>query len=344
MLHPCQNRARKEESSMKKSIFFPTLLICLFMLLQMAGCAPKGESNAQEPLEIAVNSWPGFLPVILADELGYFNEEEVNVKYFYSENSRQQRLDFESGAYDGITLSLGSLIAVSGKAPDTRIIFLTDISTTGDAVVVSPEIKSVADLQGKRIVLGAAGYGEVVVSVMLEQAGLTGNDVIWVAMQDENEALEMLKDGRVDAFQTWEPFVTRAVQDGANVIFTGADVPGLIPDAMGFHDKTLQERPEDVLAFMRGWFRAVDFWLANPDEATQILSDAVGLSPEELSIAGMELLTLERNQQFYQPGDDFSSAYYAAQVYTDFFTKNGVITTSIEIYTILDNSFLLQLP
>lgn len=329
---------------MKKFRYFSILLICFFLLLPMAGCASKNEISSREPLEIAVNSWPGFLPVILADELGYFNEEGVDVEYFYSENSRQQRLDFESGAYDGITLSLGSLIAVSGKAPDTRIIFLTDISTTGDAVVVSPEIKSISELKGKRIVLGAAGYGEVVVSVMLEQAGLTGNDVIWVAMQDENEALEMLKDGRVDAFQTWEPFVTRAVQDGANVIFTGADVPGLIPDAMAFHEKTLQERPEDVLAFMRGWFRAVDYWLANPNEATQILSGAVGLSQEELSINGMELLNLKRNQQFYQPGDDFASAYYAAQVYTNFFTKNGVITTSIDIDTILDNTFIFQLP
>ena len=318
------------------------VLLVLF-LLSLSACA-KEEAVSTEPLEVAVDNWPGFMPAVLADELGYFAEEGVDVKVIYSENARQQRLEFESGAYDGITLSLGSLIAVSSKAPDTRIIFLTDISTTGDAVVAAPGIKSAADLKGKRIVLGAAGYGEVVVNVMLEEAGLTSNDVIWVAMQDENEALEMLKDGRADAFQTWEPYVGRAVGNGAKIIFTGADVPGLIPDAIGFHEATLRERPEDVTAFTRAWFRAVDYWLANPDDAAQIISSAVSLSPEEVSLNGLELLTLEENQNFFVPGDDFSSAYYAANVYMEFFVKNGVIDTPLNIEEILDPTFLNQLP
>lgn len=263
--------------------FWRLCLVVFIVTLPLGGCL--GETNQQSlavsqrtPLVIAVNPWVGFMPVVLAKEKGFFDAEGVNVQYVYGESSRQQRLEFESGAYDGVMLALGSLIAIGAKAPDTRIVMLTDISTTGDAVVARPEIRSIADLRGKRIVLGAAGYGEVVVSVMLQQAGLRTDDIIWVPMQNESETLRMLKDGRVDAFQTWEPFVSRAVAEGAHVIFTGADIPGLIPDGVAFHGDVVKKRPEDIRAFLRGWFRGVDFWLANPSEAEQVISQAVGLS------------------------------------------------------------------
>jgi NitT/TauT family transport system substrate-binding protein len=336
---------------MRTSWFLRLILVLLCVFLISACVSGAGKHNAtpvpvseKTPLVIAVDAWTGFMPVVLAKEKGFFDEEGVNVEYRFNESSRQQRLEFEAGAYDGITLALGSLIAVSAKAPDTRVVLLTDISTTGDAVVVRPEIKSIADLKGKRIVLGAAGYGEVVVNTMLQQAGLTGEDVIWVSMQNEAEAMEMLKDGRVDAFQTWEPFISRSVAEGAHIIFTGADVPGLIPDAIGFHGRVLEERPEDVKAFLRGWFHAVDFWLANPAEATQVISKAVGLAPAELSLETMEMLTLARNKEFFQKGEDFSSVYYAARVYMDFFIRKGVLSKSIDLDEYINASFINALP
>jgi len=271
---------------------------------------------------------------------GYFDEEGVDVEYVFSESSRQQRLEFEGGAYDGITLALGSLIAVTAKAPDTRVVLITDVSTTGDAIVVRPEIETVADLEGKRVVLGAAGYGEIVVTAMLEQAGLKNEDVIWVPMQDENETLQMLSDGRVDAWQIWEPFVTRAQNAGAHVIFTGADIPGLIPDAIGFHGSVLEERPEDVKAFMRGWFRAVDYWKANPEKSVKIISEATNLAPEELSLDIMELLTLDRNVELFQKGDDYSSVYYTSQVYMDFFLRKGVLDAPVDIEEFIVPAFI----
>ncbi len=325
-------------------------LVITWLSLIVHACFPVAVSQPQKvtdensPLVIAVNPWAGFMPVVLAKEKGFFEAEGVNVKYSFGESSRQQRLEFESGAYDGITLALGSLIAVGAKAPDTRIVMLTDISTTGDAVVARPEIQSIRDLTGKRIVLGAAGYGEVVVSVMLQQAGLTTQDVIWVPMQTEAEALQMLKDGRVDAFQTWEPFVSRAVADGARVIFSGADVPGLIPDAIAFHGSVVENRPEDIQAFMRGWFRAVDFWLANPKEAEQVISNAVNMTPAELSLEGMELLTLHRNKEFFRKSEDFSSVYYSAQVYMDFFLRKGVLSKSLNLDEYVEESFIHSLP
>lgn len=320
------------------------LAVCL-SACGLPGTNQENEApNSRPPLVIAVNPWPGFMPAVLAKEKGFFEAEGVNVEYSLNENSRQQRLEFEAGAYDGITLSLGSLIAVGAKAPDTRIVMLTDISTTGDAVVARPEIQSIANLKGKRIVVGAAGYGEVVVSVMLQKAGVSASEVIWVPMQTENEALQMLADGRVDAFQTWEPFVSRAVAKGARVIFTGADVPGLIPDAVAFHEHVLQSRPEDVRAFLRGWFRAVDFWLAHPQEAEQVISQAVNLTPAELSLEGLELLTLERNRQFFRKGNDFSSVYYSAQVYVDFFLKKGVLSKALNLDEYIVSSFLYSLP
>lgn len=328
----------------KSSLVITWLVLTLNACFSYLPSRDVADAGSRAPLVIAVNPWAGFMPIVLAKEKGFFEAEGVNVEYSFSESSRQQRLEFESGAYDGITLALGSLIAVGAKAPDTRIVMLTDISTTGDAVVARPGIESIRDLVGKRIVLGAAGYGEVVVSVMLQQAGLTTQDVIWVPMQTEAEALQMLKDGRVDAFQTWEPFVSRAIADGARVIFSGADVPGLIPDGIAFHGDVVEKRPEEIQAFLRGWFRAVDFWLSHPKEAEQVISQAVNMKPTELSLDGMELLTLARNKEFFQKGDDFLSVYYSAQVYMDFFIRKGVLSKSLNLDEYIESTFINSLP
>ena len=318
------------------------LLILIFSFSFLISCSPEPENSDLAVLEIAVDDWPGFYPVVLAQEMGYFEEEGILVNYHFSDNARQQRLEFESGEYDGITLSLGSLISIKEVDTQVKVVLLTDMSTTGDAVVVSPEIQSVEDLKGKRIIASTTGYGEIVVQAMLDQAGLKSNDIIWVPLEEPETALSLLLEGKVQGFQTWEPWVSRAIEGGAYPIFTGEDIPGLILDAVGFHGEVIDERPADVQAFVNGWFKAVDFWLENPDEAAEIISEALEIESSIVSLSGFQLLTLSKNQTYFYQGVDYSSAYYTAQVYIEFFYNNGELTDLISPEEVLDSQFVLN--
>lgn len=66
-------------------------------------------------------------------------------------------------------------------------------------VTVNPEIKSVADLKGKKVSIGAAGSGVYFNAIdVLTAAGLTEND-IKPQYQNFDDSADALKDGKIDA-------------------------------------------------------------------------------------------------------------------------------------------------
>jgi len=52
--------------------------------------------------------------------------------------------------------------------------------------------------------------------------------------------------------------------DKGKLLFTSADFPGVIPEGIATHNSIMQNNPEDVKKFMRGWLKALK-WQANPE-------------------------------------------------------------------------------
>ncbi|WP_304224333.1 TAXI family TRAP transporter solute-binding subunit [Gracilinema caldarium] len=94
-------------------------------------------------------------------------------------------------------------------------------------------IKTVADLKGKRVSVGAAGSGvEANARQILEAAGLTYND-IKVQYLSFAESASNLKDGNIDAAFTTAGYPTAAIQDlGASRKITIVPVDGAVADKL----------------------------------------------------------------------------------------------------------------
>jgi NitT/TauT family transport system substrate-binding protein len=317
---------------------FASLLVVVVVLLGISGCAPT-PTPERPPLKVAYVLWPGYLPIVIADEKGFFDEENVGVEVIYPESSAQARADLSAGTLDGLTFTLAGIVGAAGEGSDIHVVFATDESSGADAVVAGADIQSVADLVGERVGVGFGGYGEIIVDAMLEVNGLTRQDVILVDMFGEDVPAGVAN-GDVAAGVTWEPYVSQAVGEGAQVLFSTADTPGLIPDAMAFHGSTLRERPDDVRAFVRAWFRAVDWWLANLDDGYALLAEALDMEPASASLEGIKLLTLQDNLNAFQPGTTSESLYYTAQLYADFYIGTGALGAAPDLDVLLDPSFL----
>ena len=109
----------------------------VFAALLIGGCsAPE-----RPALRFAHNLWPGYFPITLARELGYYTREGVAVELIYTEDTEPQIADFIAGKYDGIALPIG-------------VVYAIDELAGGDAVVAKPAITGIAELRGK--VIGAA--------------------------------------------------------------------------------------------------------------------------------------------------------------------------------------------
>jgi NitT/TauT family transport system substrate-binding protein len=209
-------------------------------------------------------------------------------------------------------------------------------------MVVQRDIKSVADLKGKRIGTKLGDFGELFVTKILETKGLSTQDVSLVNI--EAEAIPaFLKSGEIQAGQTWEPYVSQAVKSGAKVLFTSKQTPGLIPDVIVFHGNVLRDRPQDVKAFIRAWFQAQDYWKANPEESKAIIAKTLNIKPETISIDGIQLSTLQDNLKAFTPGSTTESLYHTAKLYADFYTRTGGLSAAPDIQKLINPSFVQQL-
>jgi NitT/TauT family transport system substrate-binding protein len=103
----------------------------------------------------------------------------------------------------------------------------------------------------------------------------------------------------------------------------------------------LEERPEQVQKFLKGWFKAVEFMEEHPDEAVEIMSRRFDMSPEEFReiMAGVNWPSAEESLAFMQE-DSEPNIFQVAETFIQVFKKVKAIETEPEIKDAVDSSAL----
>ena len=137
---------------------------------------------------------------------------------------------------------------------------------------------------------------------------MTQNDVEVVNMAATDAGVAFAA-GQVDAAVTWEPALSQgAAAPNGHILLTSADKPGLITDVVAATDATLKDKSDDVKAFVRAWYKAIDFIKTNPDEANAIMAKGVGgwLSDPKVfaeTLSEIEYLGKDQNAAFFGTAD-----------------------------------------
>jgi NitT/TauT family transport system substrate-binding protein len=325
----------KNRKRTMKTYRFLSLLVLVMLLLSACGA----QAPERPPLKVGWSLWPGWYPLVIAQEKGFFEKHGLEVELSFYPLYGQTLSELDSGKVDAGALVVGDALPLTTDG-NTRIVMITDNSNGGDSIVASSDITSPADLRGKRIGVGLGTFGEVLVREMLKQHNISVGDVTLVNVAPENLPAELGK--TVDAGHTYEPFTTQAIQSGYSAIFSSAETPGLIPDVFVFRSSVAAERPEDVRAFIAAFFEAQEWWLANPDEGAALIAQATGLKPEEVSADGLKLFNQTDNINAFRPGEDTTSIFFTTQLYTDFQIQTGRLNFAPDLNQLLDASFLPQ--
>jgi NitT/TauT family transport system substrate-binding protein len=312
----------------------------LGMILMIISCNLTLNSQQKlPPLRIVYDSWPGFYPLVIAKEKGFFAQQGVEVEIIYTKNALDALPQFNDHKYDGITIALGSILTSSVHNPEISIILACDVSDGGDAVLANPTISSIRDLKGKRIGTRIGSFGELFITKMLDSEGMTADDIFF-SDADGDEVIQQIKNGQIDAGNAWEPFLSQGKKNGFNVLFSSKNIPGLIPDIIAIHRDILKERSQDIRAFVKAWFQGVNFWKKYPEDAKKIIAKNLNLETDSISLEGIKLLDLEDNRQAFTPGNTTESLKYTTELYIHFFTKKGMLNNPPNAENLLDSSFL----
>jgi NitT/TauT family transport system substrate-binding protein len=328
---------------MRTQRLFASVIIATLLL---AACTtPATPLPSADPLRIGVSLYPGWWTFYLADAKGFFEQAGVAVELVrYDDEYVASTEAFAIKELDGVVETIGDAVIHAASGVPARVVLVTDYSAGADGVITNQPLASPSDLRGQRLGVGVGTFGHLFVLTVLQDHGLTESDVTFVNVDAENVPTAVA-DGQIDGGHVWEPYLGKAVADGAQLLFSSADTPGLIADLLVFHSRVLEERPEDVRRVLQAWQMALDFWQSSPDEANAILAEITGTPEDEIdqARAGVNYFTLSDNVAVFTPSGSPTSIHASAQTNIDFYLTYGTITTAPDSEEFLVGSFVSEL-
>jgi len=313
---------------------------CILVLL--TACQSLSPVDERPPLRVEWTQWWGDYTTIIAKEKGFFDKHGVKVEPVYYDVFSRALPDLAAGKIDVGLFGISDALNVARRVP-LKVVAVYDQG--GDSTIVAaPNILNVADLKGRTIGVPTGSTYELFVREMLKSAGLSLEDVTLVNIDPETVSERMPDE--VQAGYVWDPYLTQLVNQGNRILYSSEQGNRLFPDVITLRADTAADRPEDVKAFLRAWFEALEYRRANPDESNAIIARVTGLPLEEIT-AGQENILLQdaadNLASFAQnPGENTDSIHYTAQANLDYLINLGTASQSIDLSQMLDPSYLPQ--
>lgn len=235
------------------------------------------------------------LPAYVAQEKGYFAEENLEVELKKFDSSKLATDAIYSGDIDA---SAGSstvpLLAAESNQPDKAKIYALGYTgkteeTTLGAFVVNEDspIQSEAGLAGKKIAVFPGGTAKILLTRYLKSKNVDTSNIQWIE-QTPNLWVASLQNGSVDSVFAYEPTLTIFKQDTTNPIRVfgyGAlefEIDPLYLGGSTINKDFINENPQAVKSYIRAYYRGIDFITQNEAEARLILAKYTGI-PEKVA-------------------------------------------------------------
>ncbi|MGQ3002233.1 MAG: ABC transporter substrate-binding protein [Hydrogenophaga sp.] len=186
-----------------------------------ASAAPPTPRPGAPKLAIAVDSRSSFcyLPLTIAERLGYFAQEGIDVEVREFPDVAQSLHALQSGAAHVLSGPYPNTIALQARGQNLQSFVLQG---RAPQVVVGVSLETmghnggVADLRGRRVgVMATSAASHRVASLVLGKVGLRAADVRYVPLANAAAAVQAFRRGELDAISYTDPTVTQLEQMGA---------------------------------------------------------------------------------------------------------------------------------
>lgn len=305
--------------------------------------APETAEVSGEPIKMGYSSWAGWWPWAIAEKEGLFEANGANVELIWFDGYLSSMEALAAGQLDANCQTLNDTISFAADAVNGEVaVLVNDNSAGNDKIIVSEGIDSVEDLQGKTIALEEGVVGDFLLTLSLEEAGLSREDV-QIKNLETGAAATAFAAGQVDAFAGWVPFWETALErDGSKELVSSKEFPGAIPDLLVVSQTLIDEQPDQVQALVDTWFDILAFMDENPERANEIMAERASISSEEFDkyLEGTKIFTLEENLEAFSPGDTMEHMPHAAEVMADFMVQVGFIPEAPDLDAVLDDQFV----
>lgn len=266
-------------------------LACLFVVVAAACGREATTTTSSEPktLKVVVLPYMDFGPLYIAKDKGYFEDQNLTVKFVPMFNSQAALPGLARGQYDvvGGGVSVGLINAV---ARGTNIKVVADKSYWGQerdcsssVIAVTPslldsgEIKTADDLKGRKVRANPNNLEAYALDTFLKTAGLSLDDVEDIDIPVPN-IVDSMGTNDLDVALISDPTLTRLVDAGKGKVWVEVDrdvLPGLQVGTIMYGPNLLTKDEDAGLRFLIAYEQGVkDFRKGPTAENVRIVSKA----------------------------------------------------------------------
>ena len=254
------------------------------LLAVLALAAP---AHAADTIHMLAPTWLGFAPVHVANDLGCFSKEGLEVDYKFEDDRSNVMAAYSRGDIDVDMRTVGEH---QGRPRDANtpgvIIGVIDESVGGDGVIADGSINTVADLKGKTVAAEPNIPARLLLQMELKKSGLTFQDlqIKDIATADTGA---VFADNSISAVATYEPFMSQAVKNStrpsAKVLLSSKDYPGIIIDVITARQEDLAANPKKYQNFLKCIYSTIAFSKADPQKYAELAAPHFGLTPADVT-------------------------------------------------------------
>ena len=243
-----------------------------------ASTTPSGDDTPNvEPVTINIgymNNYGSLWSLLAAREMGYFEEQGITLNLISFDTGPNIIAAMEGGSVDIGYIGDGAhSLCVKGSA---SIITLSHIST-GDAVIGGPNVKTIADLEGKTVAYSTGTTSYNILVQALASVGLTMDDINGMDMDPSSMVSAMLSEN-VDACAIWSPQSATILSEveGATLL---ADNTTFGSDSIALSSwivlpKNLEPMHDVLVRFLTALFKGMDYAAEeNHEQVAQWVAD-----------------------------------------------------------------------
>lgn len=251
--------------------------VSLSAVLVLAACsapaetAPEATESERERVSLTVGyidtSINGVGVIAAANELDLWEAAGIDVELVPFTNGPTQIQAMAAGSLDVGYIGGGATwLPMSGQAT----IIVPNESTFGDYLIASPAsgATSVDDLAGLRVGVPDGGSGEMILTLALEEAGLSMDDIERIPLDPPNVVSAFVA-GQIDVAAIFSPLsdqIFESVPD-AEILANNRDFPQTeFVGAWVASNQAIEEKADAVSRFLEVYAQVNDYRIANTEE------------------------------------------------------------------------------
>lgn len=310
---------------MKKAL---SLVLAAALALTSAGVYAEVDTSESNTIRFANN--PGtirYAIVILADQLGLYEEEGVNVEFSPIQDNVATLTAISTGKKEVDVLGTGIVPDLTFIANGSDLVIFEGTAAEGGAVISRPEdvekYQDLASFEGVRAALKRNESAWIQTRITLLEQGYDPDSLTLVEVDSEADVAQAVAKGEADLGFLPQEFVSSYEDIGIALVYeVGALQPQYVCCRQVTSRQKLADKEEAFVKFTKANLRAWEYY-ENPDNREaigQALADFSGQTPEYVD----NYLFVNRTTLTLDPNESGIKALYGALIDTGVIEDTGV--------------------